>query len=287
MYFNKVSKHVFSPEAKLGVAAVVLFFLACVVNQKNEKPVLNLSKQDTAININKDLLVFLSAGNKRLLTDLIWVQTLIESDVDHYKKRDLNSWLFLRFNTVASLDPYFYQNYLYGGLFLAIIKDDLEGADVIYDKGLAHFPEDYRLNYNAGFLNYYEMGNTKKGLAYLEKVQDHPRAPVFLRSIINKLRLDTGASLEEVYQLVRYHHATTDEEKLKAKLGRDLYSIKAEIDLTCLNNRRSGCDHRDWDGDPYVRRGDRYHTAKPFLPYRINKRGETTSPLENQKIDTF
>ncbi|HXH31686.1 MAG TPA: hypothetical protein VNJ01_12805 [Bacteriovoracaceae bacterium] len=287
MYLEKVRKQFFSVEMKLAGAAVIILLAACIINTRTDKPILNLSKQDTALNINKDLLVFLSAGNKRLITDLLWVQTLIESDVEHYNKRDLNNWLFLRFNTIASLDKLFYENYLYGGLFLGIMKDDLEGADALYSKGIRYFPDDYQLNYNAGFLNYYELGNAKKGLAYLEKIQNHSKAPPFISSIVNKLKVEAGATLDEIFILVQHHLNSTPDETLKRKLRQDLYAIKAEIDLKCLNHGGTTCNLRDVEGNSYVNTGGKFHSVKKFLPYRIYKRGEKNSPLKKTETNTF
>lgn len=278
MPIKKLSKYFFSHDSTLLISGVVLYLFACIINLKNEKPELLLSKQDTALNINNNLLTYMSAGNKRLLTDLLWVQTLIESDIEHYKKRDLNSWLFLRFNSIATLDPLFYENYFYGGQFLAIVKDDLEGANLIYRKGLKHYPDDYKLNYNVGFLNYYEMGNFKEGLPFLEKIVSYPEAPIYIRSIINKLKVASGVDLEEIFKLVYHNYSTTKDEGLKRRLSGDLYAIKAEIDLKCLNNNGTGCSYKDIDGNNYINRDGQYYSPKLFLRYQINKRGAEKLP---------
>jgi tetratricopeptide (TPR) repeat protein len=281
----QVSKYFFSKEMSLAAIGAILFVSAGVINIQNEKPALELSKQDTALNINSNLLVYMSAGNKRLLTDLLWVQTLIESDIEHYKKRDLNSWLYLRFNSIATLDPKFYENYLYGGQFLSIVKDDLEGADKIFDKGLENYPSDYKLNYNAGFLNFYEMGNFKEGLIYLEKIADSKEAPLFFRSIVNKLKLETGVRLEEIFNLVLHNFKSTDDQRLKTRLLADLYALKAEIDLKCLNNQKNECSYVDFNGNPYIRKGDHYYSPQTFMRYRINKREANPLPSKLKQIN--
>lgn len=286
MDLKNLSNSVFSINSKFYILGFSLLILAGILNSYISKPIIELSKQETALNFNKNLLIYGSAGNKRLLTDLLWVQTLIESDLEHYKKRDLNSWLFLRFNTIATLDPRFYENYLFGGQFLAIVKDDLEGAEYIYDKGLKEFPDDYRLTYNAGFLNYFEMGNFEKGLKLLEKVMNHPSSPFFIKSIIHKLKVATGTKLEEVFGLVLHNYENTTDENLKKKLKADLYAIKAEIDLKCLNYSKERCELIDLEGSPYVKKGEKYYSARKFRPFRINKRGETKSP-HLKEVNTF
>jgi hypothetical protein len=287
MPITKLSKYIFSHNNYLLLIGAIIFFSAAVLNLKFEQPVIQLTKQDTALNINKDLLIFMSAGNKRLLTDLLWVQTLIETDLEQYGGKDLNNWLFLRFNTISVLDPAFYENYLYGGQFLNVVKNDLLGADILYAKALEVYPDDYQLNYFAGILNYFEIGNNEKGYIYLEKIQHHPKAPVFIQSIVNKLLLAQGASLEDIFKLVLYHYESTDDQTLKIKLRADMYAIKAEIDLKCLKNNNDGCDKKDLDGNIYIKDENGYRTLKAFLPYRINKRRGDKSPPPLKEINSL
>lgn len=253
----------------LGIAILILLS-ACYLNLHNNKPSLVISKQDTAININTKFLMLLSAGHKRLITDLLWTQTLIESDIEHYKKRDLNSWLFLRFNTISELDPKFYQNYLYGGQFLGIIKDDIEGAKIIYTKGLKQYPDDYQLNFQAGFLYYFEAGDLENGLKYLSKVESHPRAPMYLRSITNKLRFHVQGDLNHIFELVLLNYQTAKDEMFKQRLRNDLYNIRAEIDLNCLNGKKNKCRYEDLNGDAYILKNGVYVPSRNFTPFRIH-----------------
>lgn len=85
-------------------------------------------------------------GLTNFLADFIWVKTLLESDIEHYKKDDLNSWMYLRFKSIAHLDPWFYTNYIFGSIYLSVIKDDIKGASEFIQRGLEYFPEDKTLN---------------------------------------------------------------------------------------------------------------------------------------------
>jgi hypothetical protein len=239
-------------------------------------PRLELSKQDTAINVDKNLLTFFSAGNKRLITDLLWVQTLLESDLEHYSGRDLNSWMFLRFNTIAQLDPYFYPNYIWGGQYLSIVKDDLLGAAKLMEEGLKYFPDDYRLNYNLGFTYYFELGDFKKGVVYLEKIQNHPRAPKYIPSLVRKLKAALGFDFDVILALIYDSMNTTTDSALKEKLFSDFHALKAERDIRCLNEGKTNCETKDAYGEPYVYVFGKYHSRNPFVPYRIKKKGDNS-----------
>lgn len=261
--------------------ALLSFFVAGIINQKTPKPELDLNKQQTALNINKDLLIFLSAGNKRLITDLLWVQTLIESDLDHYAAHDLKNWMFIRFYTISTLDPWFYENYLWGGQFLSIVKDDLLGAVKLMERGVKYYPDDYKLNYNLGFTHYFELGDYKKGLQYLEKVKDNPRAPRFIHSLIMKMRVETGFDYNIILSLIYDLMTATTDEALKEKLSADFHSLKAERDLICLNKNQSNCETKDAYGVSYVKVFGKYHSQTPFIPYRLKKKGDNqaTKPV--------
>jgi hypothetical protein len=251
------------------ITGIIALLCACYLNTTFQKPRLDLSKQDTAINIQTTFLQALSAGHKRLITDLLWVQTLLESDMEHYKGKDLNNWLYIRFNTISVLDPMFYQNYLYGGQFLNVVKDDLEGAKLIYEKGLTKYPDDYDLNFQAGFLYYFEAKEFQRGYELLSQIQNHSRAPRHLSSIVNKLRYHSTGDLESVFPFVYHNWENTKDSYLKNRLRDELYAIRAEIDLTCLNSKKENCRMTDLDGKPYIQKNGEYKASKEFKPFRL------------------
>lgn len=260
-------------------SSLVFFISAVYLHKLTPKPTIFVTTQESAINFNTTFLKLGSFGNKRLISDLIWTQTLLQSDVEHYKNKDLNNWMFLRFNTISELDPNFYENYLYGSQFLSVVKDDVEAASILIEKGLSKFPNDYDLNYFGGIMYYFELGNSKRGLELMKKIEHHPRAREYYSSIIHKLELESGINLKTVYQLVLEQYERTQDKYLKKKLEYDLYAIKAEIDLKCLNNNKTGCDQKDAEGNPYRFINGQFHTYKPFNLYRIKKRGEHKAPL--------
>jgi len=92
-----LGKHFSFKELTLLSFGLACFIASGVIHQNVQRPALVLNKQDTAFNANREILVLMSAGNKRLLSDVLWIQTLLEADLDHYQNQDLKSWLYLRF----------------------------------------------------------------------------------------------------------------------------------------------------------------------------------------------
>lgn len=243
----------------------VIFF-----NQNLIKPEILINKQESAINFNKDFLKFISIGNKRFFSDLIWVQTLLESDESHYKKNDLNSWMFVRFYSISELDPFFYQNYLWGGIYLSIVKDDRLGAAKIFEKGLKHYPDDYGLNYNAAFNYYAQLENYKRAYELLSKIQYYPQAPYFLRTLVAKIQFQTSFDYDETINLLKRYLDETKDELLIDKIKKNIYAVKAERDIKCLNEKSAKCDSKDAYGNSYLYKNGKYDSVEKYLPYRIN-----------------
>lgn len=249
----------------------MLFAVAGILNKNNPKPNISLTKQETALNINQDILLFLSIGNKRLLSDLLWVQTLLESDEVHYSKKDLDSWMYHRFMSISVLDPQFYENYLYGGLYLSIVKDDVIGASEIFEKGLRYFPSDYKLNYYTGFNYYFEQGKYADGLKYLQKIQNHPDAPPFIKLIVGKLHYETTGSPEIALAFLQHELQTSKEPAIIQKLKKEILALQIELDLECLNGQKKNCKTNDPTGKPYFHNGKEWKSATPFELFRIKR----------------
>ena len=243
------------------VALVIFLTLANILHSSRPKPLLKLSQEDISYTLNQDFLYVFSMGNQRLFSSYLWILTLLQGDTEHYKKKDGNSWMYLRFRTIAKLDPQFYENYKIGGIYLAIIKDDVSGSIDILEKGIQHYPQDFWLNYYLGFNHLYELKDRKKGLYYFDKIRDHPiRKKQFplLTSTLAKLHAHQG-DLKTAFNVLFQAYQNLNSGFLKKHFEKSLYSLKAQIDLNCLNgNEEKECQRFDFFNKPYVKntRGD-------------------------------
>lgn len=251
-------------------ALVIILSLsgAFYISKNNEKPPVFVSLQQRAINIDENFWLYFHLGQKRLISSLYWIATILDGDVEHYKARDLNSWMFIRFNTISLLEPYFYENYSFGGPYLSIIKDDLTGADIIYDKGLKKFPEDYTLLLNSGFHYYFEKKDLTKAYPILAKLKDHTKTPQYIISALARIESERGNLSDSFLILEEYQGRFEKHSMIWQKINEQLYSLKAEIDLNCLNNNQKNCSKIDLDGVPYKVLNFKYQASKTWIPYR-------------------
>lgn len=248
--------------------AVAFLSVSIVANKTNEKPFLFISKQDSSLNFNNTLLTYFNLGLKRIISSSLWISTILESDIDHYKRRDLNSWMYLRFNTISNLEPEFYENYSFGAPYLSIIKDDLEGASLLYKKGIKQFPNDYDLLKNAAFHFYFEVKEMDLAYELLKKINSSPGKSPTMTGALARLQAQKGNLQEAFVILLDIQKKFSPESPIGMKIGEYLYSIRAEIDLNCLNSSQNSCNKLDYENTPYIKSAYGYIAPKKWIPYR-------------------
>ena len=199
-------------------AASATLALSCFMQANLKKPVIIIPKQDSVITLNTTFLKLMAIGHRRMISDFVWIQTLLESDLEHYKKNDLNNWMYLRFNQISELDPFFYENYLYGGLYLSVVKDDPETGIKIFEKGIIYYPEDFKIRFNLGFTQYFDLGNFKAGLENLQRIENSPKLSIPMRSVIAKLKLETTLDYDLAFSMVKQHYENTTDSNIREKL---------------------------------------------------------------------
>lgn len=258
----------------------ILLIVSFQFNRNFNKPILFINKQNSVLNFNFHFLNFFNIGLKRFMADILWIQTLIESDLDHYKAKDLNSWMYLRFDVITSLDKYFFEAYIHGGKYLSIIKDDAIGAKTLFEKGLKIFPEDYYLNFYSGFNYYFELNDPKSAYNKFLKIKDVPGKHTFLKSLTARLKAQQG-DLETSYLILQDAYENEPVDGLLKKIYlKNLNSLKTEIDLKCLNSilptGKKNCPPEDLLGNPYLKnKMGKYVASQPWTPYRPFKNHNT------------
>ena len=263
--------------ALLPLICIICFATAVLFHQRISYPIIQIAKQDVALNFKAETISLLSIGFKRLLSDIMWIQTLMESDTDHYKKKDLNSWLYLRFSTIAKLDPLFYENYNYGGQYLMIIKDDLIGAEKLLTDGTKYYPDDISLNWQLGFMFAIELSEFEKSLPFLDRIKYNPGRPPMFDSLYTKIATNSLGPKEALNYAKSMWEKHKDGEVIKERLAQQVYTLKAMIDLDCLNSKdQINCDRYDFHGNPYIKKEGHFSAPQKLVPmkFKINSRRE-------------
>ncbi len=245
-------------------------------------PKITIDKQTASRNLDYKVIRIFAIGQNRFLSSLFWIITLLEADTSHYQKSDLNSWLYRRFKSIVELDPYFYEAYLYGGKYLSIIKNDLLGAKDLYTQGLKFYPGDVKLNLSSAFHYYFELGDVHSALQHYKNIlhsSDALKRVPFLASLVAKLEREKSPNLQSSFDIVfNAYRDPRNKDYINIRLEQSLYSLRAEIDLECLNNFKKNCRTRDFRGELYIKKGQKYHAKSQWSPFSIKKRGPQKAP---------
>lgn len=234
---------------------------------KIKLPPINISKQDSALNLNSQFLHYFSLGQKRMIASYLWMVTLLESDLEHYKMKDLNSWMYLRFQTIINLEPRFYEAYLYGGQYLSVVKDDDLGAAEIFDQGMKYYLNDLYLNQYAGFHYYFELKDYKKASEFYERILQNNETPEYFKLIVSRLKNTVGDKNSALAVAHAAWKNAREGSPIKERFYQLAYQLQSDIDLECLNTKNpSECNHLDFDGNPYLWDGSKYKAPKNWGP---------------------
>jgi len=212
------------------VIIISLISIYGFINHKIKRPKIKINYQNHSINLKKKFFRVFNFGQRKMISKLIWIKTLLNFDDNNHKSLDSSSWIFLRLNTITDLDPYFYDPYLYGGQYLSIIKSEPLGASLIYDKGLKLFPKDFWLNLNAGFNSYFELKKKKDSIKYYQKALLNPLMEKYNSSLPNFfLKIIHSNDKLAAYNILKISLNNTKDPKIRKKIKTILYSIKKDI----------------------------------------------------------
>lgn len=252
----------------------ILYFLCLIMAYsltlflKSSPPLTKINNEVSSIKFEPTALTYLTLGHERFFSKIIWIKTLIQSDTS----RDFqnNSWMYYNFKSIKLLDPFFRSNYVFGSLYLSVVKSDIHGASELYKDGINVYPKDFHLNYYGAIHFLFEMQNSQTALELFNNIRNHPQAPYYLDSIIARIHAG-NSDLTVAFELISDLYKKEKNDKLKQNFFDSLYSIKAEIDLNCLNSGSSTCNKFDLEQKEYLLRDGKYYAQKKWKSFRINK----------------
>jgi hypothetical protein len=145
-----------------------------------------------------------TAGFSIQLADVMWIRSIQDLDFcenEIAKQRCKgNSWLYQMLNTVTQLDPNYRIPYALGAIALSVVISDIEGASALFDKGVIHFPKDWKILYRAGYHALLEEKNNLKAAERFDKAADYG-APKWLKGLAGRLYNKEGRE-EDVGRLI-------------------------------------------------------------------------------------
>lgn len=181
------------------------------------------------------LLKKLSLGYAPLLADIYWTRA-----VQYYGSRlgkpnvnfDLLAPLL---NVAVSLDPQLVIAYRFGAIFLSMPRPNRTDLAIdLVRRGIAANPDDWRLDYDLGFLYYWRLKDYKKAAeAYLAGA-NVPGAPSFLKLVAARMA-QKGGSIEMSEMVFAELYQSTSDPNVRKFALEQLEILKTQEDQMQLD----------------------------------------------------
>lgn len=154
-------------------------------------------------------------GFDETMSDLLWLRFIQDAYVCAENDQCSEKWGYQMLNQASILAPRFRSLYTFGASNVSVILDDDDGAKVLYDRGLLYFPNDWEVNYRAGYHYLVELDEPARA-AELFNVASQNGAPFWTRSLSARL-YDRIGQLEVSERLLKeMKEYSLDEEWEKA-----------------------------------------------------------------------
>lgn len=130
-------------------------------------------------------------GFSEVLSDSLWLTYIQHVWNCQHKKLCYENWGYRVLDGITLLSPEFKSPYIHGATMLSVLLDDDFGAKEIFDRGLIQYPEDWLLNYRAGYHYLVELNNDTRAADLLSKASENG-APYWTKSLAARLYERSG-----------------------------------------------------------------------------------------------
>ncbi|MCB0413071.1 MAG: tetratricopeptide repeat protein [Bdellovibrionales bacterium] len=114
------------------------------------------------------------------------------------------SWSFMLLDAVTKLSPKFRMPYAVGATTLSVLTFDVEGASIIFDRGVKNFPTDWPILYRAAYHFLYELNDYEKAAELYSRAKVHG-APYWAQSLASRLYDKAGRYDLAIVTLQKYY----------------------------------------------------------------------------------
>ncbi len=227
------------PRWKALIAVPVLLASAGLVQRRIDAATRSeLAQQQELLVTSGPLLKKLSLGYDSLLADIYWTRA-----VQYYGarigKRDANfDSLAPLLEISTTLDPRLIIAYRFGGIFLSEPRPMGAGrTDLAIDlvkRGIAANPNDWRLDYDLGYLYYWRQKDYTDSSAAFLAASKVPNAPLSLKVIAARVA-EKGGSIDTSRVIFSQLYESTSDPAVRKAISRQLRALKAEDDIAHLD----------------------------------------------------
>jgi tetratricopeptide (TPR) repeat protein len=136
-------------------------------------------------------------------------------------------WGYHMLNLITDLAPRFTLPALLGPMILSVVADDIDGATILFDKSLNMYPNNWELNYRAGYHFMLELEDRERASLLFQKSYENG-GPKWLPLLIARVQSEQGRfSLAE--KVISDLLKKMPEEKIKKRAIMKLQELKKKM----------------------------------------------------------
>lgn len=139
-----------------------------------------------------------------------------------------NSWGFKMLDAVTKLSPLFEMPYVAGAVTLSVLVEDYAGAKIIFDRGIAQFPNNWTLLYRASYHYLFDQHDLVQAADLLTRAEKSG-APYWLPLLAARLYSKAGQLEMGIAVLESLKQSQANNAKAVADIERRILELKVRL----------------------------------------------------------
>lgn len=197
----------------------------------------------------------LSLGYRGLLADIYWTRAVQYFGAKHIVEDVNYDLLYPLLDITTDLDPHLTVSYSYGGFFLSQAvpagAGQPEKAVELLSKGIRYNPDEWRLYFNLGFIQYMDRKDPKAAFEAFSRGSERPNAHPFLKIMAANMAQEsneTGIAVALWKQL----YESSQDNLIRENAMQHLAALRVDQDVqeierrTAIYRERNGRLPLDW-----------------------------------------
>ena len=174
----------------LSAFLITLFF--CYKTQKTIDVISPANKPEMLMYLpSGKYLKPLMLGFDQIAADVLWIKA-IGYFGGHYLTDRNYQWLYHILDLTTSLDPYFRYPYEFGGVVLAVEKEDFEQSNKLLKKGMRYHSDYWKFPFYLGFNSFFRLKDSETAARYISTAATLPDCPSYLPKLAASLYTQSG-----------------------------------------------------------------------------------------------
>jgi len=225
--------------AALAVVLIACFTASIIVRRRVDQIRSQATLREVLYIPSPRALRAMSLGYNGLLADIYWTRAVQYFGGKHHQGSMQYELLAPLLDITTTLDPHLLAAYEFGSVFLTQKPPEGAGdpdrAIQLVERGIRDNPDQWRLYYDLGFINYIDKHDPKAAAEAFERGAKVPNAHPFLK-VLAAAMAQQGGERQKAKLLWEMTYQTTEDKDIKDNALKHLAALKVDDDIDHLDD---------------------------------------------------